>query len=127
MHHGQQVDTMGHQRRGVFQGDAADRADRQVQFAACLVEQVETAGRGAGFGVGIEEAAEGDVAGAFFDGLFGEVELRMAGRTDDCIETQQGAGRRQWTISLTQVHADIQACGQLSVIIDDQPGVVAFA
>jgi hypothetical protein len=106
MHHRQQIDAVGHQRRGVVQGDAADRADRQVQFAAGLVEQIEAAGGGTGFGVGVEEAAEGDVTRAFLGRLFGEFELRVSGRTDDGLATEQGAGRGQRAVGLAQVQTN---------------------
>ncbi|MCY1447046.1 hypothetical protein D9M71_636480 [compost metagenome] len=117
---------MGHQWGGVVQRDAADRADRQVQLLAGLVEQVEAAGRCAGLGGGIEEAAEGDISGALPGSLLGQFELRVAGRADDGFGAEQGAGRRQRAIGLAQMHAHVQACGELGVVVDDQSGLVAF-
>ena len=106
MDHGEQVSPVGHQRLGVFQGDAANYADRQVQALAGLGQHVNGGGGCAGFGRGIEEAAEGDVAGAFFGGLFGQFDLAVAGGADDRLGAEQCPGRGQRAVGLTQMYAD---------------------
>jgi hypothetical protein len=84
--HRQQVGTMGDQRGGVVEGDAADHGDRQFHLGAGLLQQIDAGSRRAGLGDRIEEAAEGDIAGAFLGGLFGQFEAGVAGRTDDGLE-----------------------------------------
>ena len=59
--------------------------------------------------------------------LFGQLQLRVAGRTDNGFVTEQGAGVRQRAVGLPQMHANAQARGQFGVIVDDQAGLVAFA
>src|SRR3990167_4766575 len=58
--------------------------------------------RCARLGGGIEEAAEGDVAGAFFGGGFGQFQLGVAGAADNCFAPEQGAGDGQRAIALPQ-------------------------
>ncbi len=82
---------------------------------------------GAGFGAGIEEAAEGDVAGALGHRLLGQFQLGVAGGADDRLAAEQGARRRQRTVGLAEVQADAQARGEFGVVVDDQLRAVAFA
>ncbi|MNE20207.1 hypothetical protein D3C81_1546350 [compost metagenome] len=125
MNHRQQVGAVGDQRGGVVEGDAADHADRQMDAVVRLLQQGDVGGGCARLGHRVEEAAEGDVAGAFTGGLLGQVNLRVAGGTDDGVAPEQGSRRGQRPVGLTQVDADAQARGQLGVIVDDQLSVVA--
>jgi len=77
--------------------------------------------------MGLEETAEGDVAGAVTRRLLGQRQLRMTGGTDNRLAAEQGPGGCQRTIFLAQVQANAQARGQLGIIVDDQLSTVAGA
>jgi len=93
---------------------------------ARLIQQLHGGGRSAGLGVGVEEAAEGDIAGAFGDGALGQFQLGVAGTTDHGICAKAGARGSQRAVGLAQVQADAQPRSQLQVIVDDQRGTVAL-
>ncbi|MNH23403.1 hypothetical protein D3C79_832970 [compost metagenome] len=92
-----------------------------------MLQQVEVGCRCARLGHGIEKAAEGDIAGALAGRLPGQVELRVAGRADDRVAAEQGAGGCQRAVGLAQVHTHAQPRSQFGVVIDDQLRAVAFA
>ncbi len=125
--HGDQVDAAGDQPGRGVEGDAADGHQRQVEARLGLVQQFEAGGGGARFGAGLEEAAEGDVAGALGHGLLGQFQVGVAGGADDGLAAEQGAGRGQRTVGLAEVQADAQARGQFGVVVDDQLRAVACA
>ncbi|MNT20677.1 hypothetical protein D3C72_1559920 [compost metagenome] len=125
MNHRQQVGAMGDQRGGVVQGDTADHADRQFEPGAGLLQQSEIGSWNARLGHRIEETAKGDIAGAFAGGLFGQLQLGVASRADDCFAAKQCTRWCQRSVGLAQVDANAQAGGQFGIVVDDQAGLVA--
>ena len=100
VHHGDHLHALGDQARCRFRRDATDSDNRQADAGASFAQQ---------FGIGrgcprlclrLEEAAEGDIAGAVTRGLFGQRQLRMAGGADDCLAAEQGTGGGQRAIFL---------------------------
>ncbi len=115
------------QLRCVLQGNAANHRNRQVDPGTHLSDQVQRHGRGAGFGQGVEEPAKCHVRRAVSLGLLGQFHAAMTSSPDNRLVPEQGAGIGQRAVGLPQVHAHPQPRSQFSVIVDDQPGLVAFA
>src|SRR5690606_5588360 len=110
-----------------FQGDAADGDDGSAEALAGLLQQFQGGGRGAGLGPGVEETAEGNIAGAGGQRGFGIGQAGVAGGADDGFRPQLGTGFLQAAVFLTQMYTDSQLAGQCQIIVDQQLRAVLLA
>src|SRR5690606_6116716 len=123
----QQIGAGGDQLRGAFQGDATNGDDGSAEAFAGLLQQFQGGGRGAGLGPGVEETAEGNIAGAGGQRGFGIGQTGVAGGADDGLRPQLGTGFLQAAILQAQVHTDPEFAGQGQIIVDQQLGTVLRA